>query len=109
MPKQGAFVYWFDGSVGATAVELFMHPYWLREKGYPGSVGPFYLNALTEERYRGWMQVLGQMLVYFYRLLIIHAPITFWELCLSRLEVIPSGVGVVDQVSLILQRLWVRC
>ena len=34
MPPEGAFVALaVMGSVGATAVELFMYPYWVKEKG----------------------------------------------------------------------------
>ena len=41
LPPEGAFVALaVMGSVGATAVELFMYPYWIREKGYPDFVGP---------------------------------------------------------------------
>ncbi|MCY3760245.1 MAG: Nramp family divalent metal transporter, partial [Gemmatimonadetes bacterium] len=36
MPAEGAFTALaVMGSVGATAVELFIYPYWIREKGYP--------------------------------------------------------------------------
>jgi Mn2+/Fe2+ NRAMP family transporter len=48
------------GSVGVTAGELFMYPYWLKEKGYGRYVGP-QAGTNGEEwagRLRGWMAVL---------------------------------------------------
>ena len=60
MPPQGAFVAMaLMGSVGATAVELFMYPYWVREKGYPRFIGPDDGSPEWKERYRGWMRVLA--------------------------------------------------
>jgi hypothetical protein len=59
MPADGAFVALaLMGSVGATAVELFMYPYWIKEKGYPDFVGPREDTAAWRARYRGWMRVL---------------------------------------------------
>ena len=104
MPKQGAFVALaLMGSVGATAVELFMYPYWLREKGYPGFIGPNDGTPEWKERYRGWMQVLATDagVCTAIALIITCAYYILGASVLSRLEVIPSGVGVVDQVSLI--------
>jgi len=48
------------GSVGVTAGEMFMYPYWVKEKGYGRYVGPR-TAANREEwarRQRGWMTVL---------------------------------------------------
>ena len=104
IPKQGAFVALaLMGSVGATAVELFMYPYWLREKGYPGFIGPNDGSPEWKERYRGWMQVLATDagVCTAIALIITCAYYILGASVLSRLEVIPSGVGVVDQVSLI--------
>ena len=45
------------GSVGATAVELFMYPYWILEKGYAQNLG----SADDEgwvDRAKGWIKVL---------------------------------------------------
>ena len=54
MPAEGAFVALaVMGSVGATAVELFMYPYWIKEKGYPAFVGERDQSAEWAERYRG--------------------------------------------------------
>ena len=40
LPRTGRSWPWaVMGSVGATAVELFMYPYWVREKGYADFVG----------------------------------------------------------------------
>ncbi|MCY3664041.1 MAG: Nramp family divalent metal transporter, partial [Gemmatimonadetes bacterium] len=59
MPAEGAFVALaVMGSVGATAVELFMYPYWIVEKGYPDFVGPKDDSPEWQARYRGWMRVL---------------------------------------------------
>tara|TARA_B100001094_G_scaffold329032_1_gene390889 strand:- start:80 stop:1417 length:1338 start_codon:yes stop_codon:yes gene_type:complete len=104
MPTQGAFVALaLMGSVGATAVELFMYPYWLREKGYPGFIGPNDGTPEWKERYRGWMRVLATDagVCTAIALIITCAYYILGASVLSRLEVIPSGVGVVDQVSLI--------
>jgi len=104
IPKQGAFVALaLMGSVGATAVELFMYPYWLREKGYPGFIGPNDGTPEWKARYRGWMQVLATDagVCTAIALIITCAYYILGASVLSRLEVVPSGVGVVDQVSLI--------
>lgn len=104
MPAEGAFVALaLMGSVGATAVELFMYPYWVREKGYPRFIGPDDGSAEWKARYRGWMRVVatdagvctGIALVITCAYYILGASV------LSRLEVLPEGVSVVEQVSLI--------
>ncbi len=48
------------GSVGVTAGELFMYPYWLKEKGYGRNVGARTESGVEEwiRRQRGWMTVL---------------------------------------------------
>jgi len=104
MPADGAFVALaVMGSVGATAVELFMYPYWLREKGYPRFIGPDDGSPEWRARYRGWMRVLAldAGVCTGIALLITCAYYLLGASVLSRLEVLPSGVGVVDQVSLI--------
>jgi manganese transport protein len=104
MPADGAFVALaVMGSVGATAVELFMYPYWLREKGYPRFIGPNDGSDQWRQRYRGWMRVLAvdAGVCTGIALLITCAYYLLGASVLSRLQVLPAGIGVVDQVSLI--------
>ena len=104
MPAEGAFVALaVMGSVGATAVELFMYPYWIVEKGYPGFVGPKEDSDAWRARYRGWMRVLmmdagvctGIALVITCAYYLLGASV------LKQLQVLPEGMKVVEQVSLI--------
>ena len=91
------------GSVGATAVELFMYPYWIVEKGYPDFVGPKDDSPEWQARYRGWMRVLitdagvctGIALVVTCAYYLLGASV------LNQLQVLPEGMKVVEQVSLI--------
>ncbi len=104
MPAEGAFVALaLMGSVGATAVELFMYPYWIVEKGYPAFVGPKEDSDAWQARYRGWMRVLmadagvctGIALVITCAYYVLGASV------LNQLQVLPEGMKVVEQVSLI--------
>ena len=104
MPAEGAFVALaVMGSVGATAVELFMYPYWIVEKGYPDFVGPKEDSDAWRARYRGWMRVLmmdagvctGIALVITCAYYLLGASV------LKQLQVLPEGMKVVEQVSLI--------
>ena len=104
MPAEGAFVALaVMGSVGATAVELFMYPYWIVEKGYPDFVGPKDDSPEWQARYRGWMRVLvtdagvctGIALVVTCAYYLLGASV------LNQLQVLPEGMKVVEQVSLI--------
>ncbi len=104
MPVEGAFTALaVMGSVGATAVELFMYPYWIREKGYPQFIGPRDDSPEWRERYRGWMRVVavdagvctGIAVVITCAYYLLGASI------LNKLEVVPEGYEVVDNVSLI--------
>ena len=104
MPAEGAFVALaVMGSVGATAVELFMYPYWIVEKGYPDFVGPKEDSDAWRARYRGWMRVLmmdagvctGIALVITCAYYLLGASV------LKQLQVLPEGMQVVEQVSLI--------
>ena len=45
------------GSVGATAVELFMYPYWILEKGYNRRLGDR-ADAAWSQRVRLWVQAI---------------------------------------------------
>ena len=104
MPPQGAFVAMaLMGSVGATAVELFMYPYWVREKGYPRFIGPEDGSPEWKERYRGWMRVLAMDagVCTAIALVITCAYYLLGASVLSTLQVVPKGIDVVDQVSLI--------
>ena len=104
MPPQGAFVAMaLMGSVGATAVELFMYPYWVREKGYPRFIGPDDGSPEWKERYRGWMRVLAMDagVCTAIALVITCAYYLLGASVLSTLQVVPKGIDVVDQVSLI--------
>ena len=104
MPSDGAFVALaVMGSVGATAVELFMYPYWIVEKGYPSFVGPRQDSDEWRARYRGWMRVMmadagvctGIALVITCAYYLLGASV------LNTLNVLPEGMRVVEQVSLI--------
>ena len=104
MPSEGAFVALaVMGSVGATAVELFMYPYWIVEKGYPSFVGPRQDSDEWRARYRGWMRVImadagvctGIALVITCAYYLLGASV------LNTLNVLPEGMKVVEQVSLI--------
>ena len=104
MPSEGAFTALaVMGSVGATAVELFIYPYWIREKGYPRFIGPRDDSPEWRERYRGWMRVVavdagvctGIAVVITCAYYLLGASI------LNKLEVMPEGYEVVDNVSLI--------
>ncbi|MBT3345939.1 MAG: Nramp family divalent metal transporter [Gemmatimonadetes bacterium] len=104
LPSDGAFVALaVMGSVGATGVELFMYPYWVREKGYPRFVGADDGSDAWRDRYRGWMRVL-MMDAGVCTLIALAITCAYYLLgasVLARLNVIPQGPAVVEQVSLI--------
>jgi Mn2+/Fe2+ NRAMP family transporter len=102
MPAEGAFVALaVMGSVGATAVELFMYPYWIKEKGYPAFVGERDQSAEWEERYRGWMRVVttDAGVCTIIALAITCAYYLLGASILNKLNVQPQGFEVVNQVS----------
>jgi hypothetical protein len=104
MPAKGAFVALaVMGSVGATAVELFMYPYWVKEKGYPEFVGPRDDSAAWQQRYRGWMRVLtaDALVCTAIALVITCAYYLLGASVLNGLNVVPQGMKVVEHVSLI--------
>lgn len=104
MPSEGAFVALaLMGSVGATAVELFMYPYWIVEKGYPDFVGPKEDSDEWRARYRGWMRVLmtDAGVCTGIALAITCAYYLLGASVLNQLQVLPEGMKVVEQVSLI--------
>ena len=104
MPPDGAFVALaVMGLVGATAVELFMYPYWVREKGYPRNIGPDDGSPEWRDRYRGWMRVLAMDagVCTAIALVITCAYYLLGASVLSRLQMQPEGIAVVEQVSLI--------
>ena len=104
LPPEGAFVALaVMGSVGATAVELFMYPYWIREKGYPDFVGPQEDSPEWHERYRGWMRVLfaDALVCTGIAAVITCAYYLLGASILKRMEVLPEGMKVVESVSLI--------
>lgn len=104
LPPDGAFVALaLMGAVGSTAVELFMYPYWIVEKGYPDFVGRREDTPEWRARYRGWMRVLtvDALVCTLIALLITSAYYLLGASVLARLEVIPEGIRVVEQVSLI--------
>ena len=104
LPAEGAFVALaVMGSVGATAVELFMYPYWVREKGYPDFVGPREDTPQWRERYRGWMRVLSTdvLVCTSIALIITCAYYLLGAAILKDLSVLPKGMKVMEQVSLI--------
>ena len=104
MPPEGAFVALaVMGSVGATAVELFMYPYWVKEKGYPDFVGERDDSEGWERRYRGWMRVLttDALVCTSIALVITCAYYLLGASILKGLNVVPQGMQVVEHVSLI--------
>ena len=104
MPSDGAFVALaVMGSVGATAVELFMYPYWIVEKGYPSFVGPRQDSDEWRARYRGWMRVMmaDAGVCTGIALVITGAYYLLGASVLNTLNVLPEGMKVVEQVSLI--------
>ena len=104
LPAEGAFVALaVMGSVGATAVELFMYPYWIVEKGYPDFVGPQEDSDEWRARYRGWMRVMmtDAGVCTGIALAITCAYYLLGASVLNQLQVLPDGMKVVEQVSLI--------
>ncbi len=104
LPPEGAYIAMaVMGSVGATAVELFMYPYWIKEKGYPNFVGPQEDTPEWHQRYRGWMRVLttDALVCTGIALLITCAYYLLGAAILKKLNVLPEGMQVVEQVSLI--------
>lgn len=104
MPAKGAFVALaLMGSVGATGVELFMYPYWVKEKGYPDFVGPREDTPQWQARYRGWMKVMvaDALVCTLIATLITCAYYLLGASILNRLQVLPEGMKVVEQVSLV--------
>jgi manganese transport protein len=102
MPAEGAFVALaVMGSVGATAVELFMYPYWIKEKGYPAFIGERDQSPEWEERYRGWMRVVATDagVCTIIALAITCAYYLLGASILNKLNVQPQGFEVVNQVS----------
>jgi Mn2+/Fe2+ NRAMP family transporter len=104
MPESGAFVALaLMGAVGTTAVELFMYPYWIKEKGYPQFVGPREDTPEWRDRYRGWMRVLttDALVCTGVALAVTCAYYLLGASVLARLKVLPEGMRVVEQVSMI--------
>jgi manganese transport protein len=104
LPTAGALVaISVMGSVGVTAVELFMYPYWIREKGYPDFVGPKDDSPEWQERYRGWMRVLfaDASVCTLIALVITCAYYLLGASVLNELNVLPEGIAVAQHVSLI--------
>lgn len=104
MPAEGAFVALaVMGSVGAAAVELFMYPYWIQEKGYPGFLGPKEETSEWQTRYKGWMRVIAvdALVCTLIALVITCAYYLLGASILKRMNVVPDGMMVVEQVSLI--------
>ena len=102
LPPSGAYVALaVMGSVGATAVELFMYPYWVREKGYPRFIGVDDGTPEWRARYRGWMRVLAMDagVCTAIALTITCAYYLLGASVLSRLQIMPQGIAVVEQVS----------
>ncbi len=92
------------GSVGITAGELFMYPYWLKEKGYGRYVGP-QTGTNREEwarRQRGWMAVLkADALIC--TLIATVITIVYYLVAASILHyglgTVPTGMGVVKGLA----------
>ncbi len=92
------------GSLGVTAGELFMYPYWLKEKGYGRYVGP-QTGTNKEEwarRQRGWMTVLkADALIC--TLIATVITIAYYLVAASILHyglgIVPTGMGVVEGLA----------
>jgi Mn2+/Fe2+ NRAMP family transporter len=92
------------GSVGVTAGELYMYPYWLKEKGYGRYVGTR-PGSNTEEwarRQRGWMTVLKAD-VLICTLIATIITIAYYLVAASILHYglgkVPTGMGVVEGLA----------
>ena len=102
-PKARLWRWRVMGSVGATAVELFMYPYWIVEKGYPDFVGP----KDDSPEWQGAVPGLDAGLdygcgrVYGIALVVTCAYYLLGASVLNQLQVLPEGMKVVEQVSLI--------
>jgi Mn2+/Fe2+ NRAMP family transporter len=88
------------GALGTTANELFMYPYWLREKGYgrdlPGQHGEAWLSR-AERWVRGLHIDVG-----FSTLVATGVTVAFYLLgaaVLHRKGIHPDGIAVVEQIS----------
>ncbi len=80
-----------------------MYPYWVREKGYADFVGPREDTPEWRARYRGWMRVLktDALVCTGIALVITCAYYLLGASILKKLNVVPQGMEVVEQVSLI--------
>jgi len=92
------------GSVGVTAGELFMYPYWLKEKGYGRYIGPQTGTDQEEwvRRQRGWMAVVkADALIC--TLIATVITIAYYLVAASILHyglgTVPTGMGVVKGLA----------
>ena len=92
------------GSVGVTAGELFMYPYWLKEKGYGAYVGarPASSTEAWVGRQKGWMRVLKtDALICTVITTIITAAYYLVSASILHygLGKVPTGIGVVEGLA----------
>ncbi|MCC6492814.1 MAG: Nramp family divalent metal transporter, partial [Pirellulales bacterium] len=100
-PRRAAFaVVSLMGALGTTANELFMYPYWLREKGYgrdlPHLAGEAWLGSA-----RRWLRGL-RIDVGFATFIATVATVAFYLLgaaVLHRQQIEPQGLAVVEEIS----------
>ena len=88
------------GSLGATANELFMYPYWILEKGYTRFVGSPKSDGWVE-RTQGWIRIL-QIDIGITTLLatvITAAYFLIGASVLHRQGIDPKGLDVVNELS----------
>ena len=90
------------GSTGVTAIELFMYPYWVLEKGYPSYIGRREDDPEGwARRAQGWLRVLKTDAAVCTALAVV-ITIAYYILgasILSRQDIVPKGMDVVNDVS----------
>jgi Mn2+/Fe2+ NRAMP family transporter len=92
------------GSVGVTAGELFMYPYWLKEKGYGAYVGPQSASSTEAwaRRQRGWMRVVKTDAL-ICTVIATLITVAYYLLAASifhyGLGKVPMGIGVVEGLA----------
>ena len=100
-PKLAAYaVISLMGGLGVAGIELFVYPYWIREKGYARYLGPPDSNAWLS-RARGWIRMLqvDAAMATLLATVISAAYFLLGAAILFRLDQQPQGIEVVDRIS----------
>lgn len=88
------------GALGVSGAELVVYPYWVMEKGYGRFLGPPD-SAGWVERARGWIRILklDAGVATLLATVVTAAYFMLGAAILFPLGKMPSGIGVVDQIS----------